>query len=271
MLRTHCSSRALACALLALSACAVGCRRAPKTEPRPVPSAASDPFADGKRLAAERATLPERWKNADKLPDCTALLAESAERELCARARAASLEVQQALAANATDASHCALAATAALQAQRASEALRQAGLARLFNERNAALAAGSATPNGAPAQQHAHDHEHRPLPSASAKSAVAAASARHGHEARVHDNPDVHAIQAYARVGTLGLRHLGMCLQYGPLALRGAAAAELERLGREQGNWAGLRALVLEAKLVEPDPAQKRRLQALLDSLKSG
>ena len=263
MLRTHWPSRALACALLALSSHGVGCRRPPKPEPRPASSAAADPLADGKRLTAERATLPERWKNAESLPDCTAQLTEPADRELCVRTRSAIVEVQQALANKATDATHCALAASAALQSQRASEALRQAGLARLFDERKAALAAGSAAPSGAPPQRRPHDHEH--------EHASPLASARHGREARVHDNPDVQAIQAYARVSTLGLRHLGMCLQYGALALRGAAASELERLGREQGNWAGLRALVLEAKLVEPDPAQKRRLQALLDSLKSG
>ncbi len=244
--------------LLALSA-VNGCRREPpaKQERR---AAAADPYADGQRLAAESHTLSERWQSAAKLVDCDALLTAAAERGACQAAGEAVRELLQALQRREAPERLTRLAAEAALRTQRTSEALRQAGLVRLFEERKLA---GAAPPSTASAASVAN----APSPLGGAASAHGA----HAHApARKHDNADIAAIQSYARAANLGLRQLALYLEFGPLTLRNAACTELERLVREQPNWAALEALVGEARLVEVNAAQRARLERLAEQLRS-
>jgi len=245
--------------ILGLALLAAGCRK-PAPQPSARQSTPADPYADGQRLATELRALPERWQNAERLPDCTPLLSREDERALCRDTVSSVRKVQDALAHVTADPTICTLAADAALTAQRASEALRQAGLGRLFAERDESPAASSPPPaDSARALL-------RGSRSALAKSAASAGPA-HGL-VRKHENPDVAAIQAYARVANLGLRLIALCLEFAPLPQRERALAEPARLAEAQGDWAGLRALVREALLLEPDSAQKKRLQQLAERL---
>lgn len=241
------------CLSLSLHACK---RKAPPP-PRPVASTQL-PNDDPHRFAAATAGLAEHWRGTDRLlPDCTPLLAKEAERASCVATLAAVTALSAALARGAPPSELMPLAGTAALAAQRAAQRLRKSGVARLFEERQKGPSASASA-----------------SPSASA-GAIVQKPARPGHPpahpsvpVRSQGSRDLDAITAYARVATLGLRHLAIYLEFGPLALRQSALAEIERLAREEPHWAALRALVSEALLVESDAGLKRDLTRVRDQL---
>lgn len=249
--------RAVALAIAGLAFLA-GCDRGRSERPRgsAAPSALSsgarDPNPNPKRFDAALAQAGERWRHID-LPDCSPLLADPRELEHCTGTRQAVDAVRAGLARGAAPEEVALLASNAALSAQRASQALRAAGMRRLLEQRAAA-----SKPSAAPAP--------------SAPPAAAKAPLRAGASApvRTQENRDLDAITAYARVATLGLRELGTVLELGPLSSRQRAFGELTRLAREEPQWAGLRALVAEAFLVEAEPEQKQQLRRLKEQLGS-
>lgn len=260
--------RAALLALLVLVACA--CERSERKNDGAAPGSASaapavataDPYADGQRLAAARTQVAARFRNVE-LPDCTPLLAEEKDRELCQASRRDLTTLLMALEREASPMQVTPLVGSAALSAQRASQALRAAGMRRLLDERArapeasaSASASANANANAPPPQPAEREHDHAHGPGASRT------------PVRSQENRDLDAIGAYARVATLGLRELGTILEFGPLTLRQHAFIELERLAREEPQWAGLRVLVQEAQLVEPDPEQKQRLSKLRQRL---
>ena len=84
----------------------------------------------------------------------------------------------------------------------------------------------------------------------------------------RSQSSKDLDAIGAYSRIATLGLRHLAVYLELGPVEQRRSAFSELQRLAREEPHWAALRALVNEALLVEVNAELKRELSRLREQL---
>jgi hypothetical protein len=240
-------------AVLWLAIASPACKRESPAPPRPQASAPT-PSADPKRFATARAGLGERWKGAaSSLPDCAPLLAKEAERASCAAARAAVTALEAALSRGAPDSELLPLSATTALAGQRAAQRLRESGVARLFQERPTRPAASVSA---------------EPSPAVSARAPQPSLSALPSALVRSQGSKDLDAIGAYSRIATLGLRHLAVYLELGPLELRRSALGELGRLAREEPHWAGLRALVNEALLVEPDAGLKRELQRLREQL---
>jgi hypothetical protein len=249
-------ARALAASgALCFSLATGACKREAPSPPRPSASS-PQPSADPRRFEAALAGLPDRWKGAESsLPDCAPLLAKEAARARCTLTHAAVTALQTALARNAPSSELAPLAANAALSAQRAAQALRESGVARLFQERAVGpRPSASAAPPPAVTGHAGHAH-----PSVSALPSALV---------RAQGSKDLDAINAYARVATLGLRQLAIYLEFGPLELRQGALRELERLAREEPHWAGLRALVNEALLVEADAELKRELTRLREQL---
>lgn len=242
------TSLATLCAALSLAAC----KRESPPPVRPAPSVQAPP-EDPRSFAARVAGLAERWVHADgHLPDCTPLLEKEADRATCLSARTDVSALTSAISRGAPPGEQLPLAATAALSAQRAAQRLRESGVARLFEDRPPAP-----LPSASSAARAAAPQRKLSLPGAAASARVRSQGSR-----------DLDAISAYARISTLALRDLATYLEFGPLPLRRQALAELQRLAREEPHWAGLRALVNEALLVESDASLKRDLARLREQL---
>lgn len=258
---------------LVLAGLSAACEHRGDSAPAPSASVAAsthaarpDPNADGRRLARAESSWRERWRSAD-VPDCAALLSETAERERCVAAVAAKERLRAALEQGTPTPQLLPLIAETALSAQRATQVLRASGVAELFaaepDRVHAAASARVPSPSGSAAARSAA----APVASGKpARSAVPAASA--APLVRRQQSAALDAITAYARVATLALRELGMYLELGPLPLRNTAFLELARLCDQEPHWAGLHALVDEATLVEPDPELKKKLVALQKAL---
>ncbi|MFZ5895346.1 MAG: hypothetical protein ACOY0T_30100 [Myxococcota bacterium] len=235
-----------------LLACNRGERSAaPASTSSSVPNPNAYPRA---RLTNALAAASASWQSLGALPACDEQLTSDTKRALCRDARRAASSRVQALSMQASHAERMRLAAEAALAAQRASEALRETGVARLLENRPPSPATStSAAPPMASARL-------RTLPSA---------SAHHKHAApREQSDPYLDAIVAFSRVVTIALAELRGYLEFGEVPLRQAALEQVQRLAREQPQWAALRALVQEAELVEADPTLKPKLRALREKL---
>ncbi len=254
--------------MLLLSALALCQCRKQESAPEQARGAPRDPNANGERLRKAAGDWPARWAAVEALPDCAPLLSGAQERAACKNAEQALTAIQAASARNAPDAELTDLAAAAALAAQRATQHLRRAGMAELVELRRA-----QSDPN-APSSARPHPSatsSARPHPSATSGARPHPSPAASEAAPRQQQSPTLDAITSYARVATLGLRHLGMYLELGPVAVRRRAYDALAKLCRDEPHWAGLRVLVREAELVEADPDLKRRLGALRAQLGPG
>ena len=230
----------------------LGCRSEKAAPPSTVSSShVQNPKAyPRERLTQALESVQSRWQSVGALPKCETQLTKQADRERCAVAEKARSERIEAIARGVSDHERIELAGRAALNAQRASGVLRDAGVTRLLESRPQASARATPTPPESRA---------KPKPQASALKSV---------PPREQSDPYLDAIQAYTRVVSIALAELRAYLEFGDVTLRAAALSEVERLTREQAQWAALRGLVNEAHLVEADPALKARLRALQNAL---
>ena len=253
-----------------LLALAPGCGKGSQGGPPSPAPAASDRFADGKRLTAALGDWKNRWQNELAPPSCDTVLTRPDERSLCTAAAAALVQVQSHAAT--LDGSDDALRAAAELsrRAGAAAKKLRYRDMEYMGTEglslpglapSGSASTAGPA-PSGLPkmpphplALSTVHQH---PSPSASADAGVEAGERR--------DDPFKPVLRVYARLEVEALRYLAAFLELAPLATRQSALGELEKLWEESAGRPShpLQQIVRQASLLEGDPTFKARLKKL-------
>jgi len=211
--------------------------------------AASDRFADGKRLETAVSDWRTRFQNEPPLPTCVALLTRAEEQRLCVEAADAFSRLKART--DALDRSPEALRAAAELsrRAGAAAQKLRLRDMEYMGTEGlSLAPPKSSGSAGGGPL----------PRASVGPDGGAAPAGVR-------RDDPYKPVLNAYARLEVQALRYLAVFLELAPLATRARALTELETLSREATRPSHtLQQIVRQASLLENDPAFKERLRKL-------
>lgn len=255
----------------ALFVLAPGCRKGSNAGRATAAPAASDRFADGKRLTVALGDWKNRWQNELPPPSCDAVLTQRDERELCAAAAAALVQVKERAAA--LDQSAGALDAAAELS-RRAAAAAKKLRFRDMEYMGTQGLSLPGAPPSSAsasaasPAPSGLRPAPPRPIPLPQTRQhATPSASGDAGAEAGVRrDDPFKPALRAYARLEVEALRYLAAFLELGPLGTRQLALGQLEKLWDESGGHPShpLQQVVRQASLLESDPPFRARLKKL-------
>ncbi|HEV8549800.1 MAG TPA: hypothetical protein VGQ57_12245 [Polyangiaceae bacterium] len=243
---------------------AVACRRGHDTSGDHAAPAASDAFADGKRLAQSLGEWRTRWQSEVAPPGCEPLLKLAEEQALCAAAARSLARVKAR--SDATDSSAGALAETAELArtAARAAQKLRFRDMEYMGTEGRSLSKPGGSPSASAPPPASGHvaaspaaAAHATPFSSAQPDAGVPGAVSR--------EDPFKPAVRAYGKLETEAERYLGAFLELGPLATRSAALTEIEKLWAENTRPPHvLQQVVRQAFLLERDPAFKERLAKL-------
>jgi hypothetical protein len=228
--------------------------------------AASDRFADGKRLETAAGDWRRRFQNEPPPPSCAALLTRPDEQRLCVEAADAFGRLKART--DALDRSPEALRAAAELS-RRAGAAAQKLRLRDMEYMGTQGLSLSPPKTNGSARSVPV------PVPSAlgltppnAAKPRPSASSGPDGGAPPAgvrRDDPYKPVLNAYARLEVQALRYLAVFLEIAPLATRERALTELEALSREATRPSHtLQQIVRQASLLETDPAFKERLRKL-------
>ena len=249
--------------LLSLASCRHE-ERAPA--PSASASAAGSDFTERARaqhFQAELSRASTRFRTKQSLADCAAALKEKADLELCQAAEAALAPLTLPVEPASTEDTLTRLA-SGALTLARLSERLRYLALAELAQQRleGDAGAAQAPSPSAAAsvsqalaAHAHAHAHAH------DGQQGVAKQEQR---ALKLSDSPVSRLLDSSIHLERDVLRNLGAYLEYGPLAVRRAAFATVERLRGEHPKWPLLDHLIRDAAVLEADRDLKRDLAEL-------
>ena len=222
-------------------------------------------YADDARaahFASEKRRAAERWQAKPDLQNCTDILREKADSELCRNALSSALAVAAAD-PNAPPERLLPLLADSALAVARLSERARYQSLAEM-GQSNLTGGAGA-----------------RPVPPSmpSAATSAGAASAKsfarmapRGQPAlKLAESPAGKFLPVVLRLERDTLRNLGAYLEYAPLPVRRMAFDTVKRLRDTHPQWPLLDHLIREAALLESDAELKGALHGLLESGLSG
>jgi hypothetical protein len=225
-----------------------------------------DRYADGQRLAGSLREYTKRWADTADLPDCSPLLKDAAELELCKTATSALTTLKAAVAKPEPEAVLIHAAAELAYTTEAAAEKLRTASMARLGAEHAAAAPSSSVAGKKAPPPAAPNSA------SAKAKALSSAARAALSDKLKAVEaapvDPAMQVMQAYSRVNRVALRYLSQFLQFGALPTRKAAFVELEGLAKRRESWPALGRTLREAAMAENDAELQGQLKALAPKL---
>jgi hypothetical protein len=239
--------------------------QAEKAEAEKLKLKQSDRYADGQRLTAALKDWVKRWADTVDLPACDPLLKDAADLELCKTAATALTTMKAAAAKPEPEAVLIHAAAELAYATEAASEKLRTASMEKMQAEHAGPMGSGSAKapPPKPPAPAGSAPTRVKPVGSA----AKLLADKMKAVETAAMD-PSMQVMQAYSRVNRAALRYLSQFLQFGPLATRKAAFAELEALSKRKETWPALGRTLREAAMAENDPDLQGQLKALAPKL---
>jgi hypothetical protein len=232
-----------------------------ESAPTPVGSTLAATQAAGNHFAvearalhfiAEKKRAAEIWGAKPALPECTKVLHETGDAELCAAAASALLAIE-ALPPDASTDRLLPVLAEGSLALARLSQRARYQSLAEL-SQRHVTGDAGAAPPEAASADPARAIHfPHSPF------------GAHQEHPAvELQEGPAADLLGVVLRLERDSLRNLGAYLEYAPLSDRRAAFEAVKQLRQTRPQWQPLDKLIREAMLLESDPALKQELSEL-------
>jgi hypothetical protein len=249
------SARACAALVLGSSLVLAGCHKhtAPQSESRPVASSSASPavsFANDARAAhfeAEKKRAEERWSAKPTIEDCSKVLHEDGDAELCQGAASALTAIEQLDASTATDHTLQVLS-DGSLALARLSQRARYQSLVDLGQQRTTGDAgvADAGEPTLAEPTQRKH---------------VPSRVKQEHHALELTDSPATRFMAVALRLERDALRNLGAYLEYAPLTVRRSAFETVKKLREQRAQWPLLDHMTHEASLLESDPDLKHAL----------
>ncbi len=209
----------------------------------------------GQHFASEKKRADEIWRAKPGLPECTTVLHETGDAELCSSA-ASALTVIEELPADAPTERILPALADGSLALARLSQRARYQSLVEI-------------------GQRHV-EGDAGPPPAASASAAALRAihlphspfGVHQEHPAlELGEGPASQLVTAVLHLERDSLRNLGAYLEYAPLPARRAAFATVKQLRETRPQWQPLDHLIHEAMLLESDPDLKQDLSTLFAS----
>ncbi|MEP7049852.1 MAG: hypothetical protein ABJB12_05840 [Pseudomonadota bacterium] len=248
---------------MAFGVALASCRHHDST-PAPAASAAAATRAAGRHFTlearglhfvAEKKRAEEIWAAKPTLPECTKLLHETGDAELCNAAGSALSDIE-ALSADAPSERILPVLGNGSLALARLSQRARYQSLTEISQRRVTAdagappAASGSAIPLRRihlPQSPFAAHQEHPAI--------------------EQNDGPAAQFLAAVLRLERDTLRNLGAYLEYSSLTERRAALGVVKQLRETRPQWQQLDRLIREAMLLESDPSLKQELSELAAS----
>ncbi|MEO8903506.1 MAG: hypothetical protein ABI488_14880 [Polyangiaceae bacterium] len=242
--------------VVALGLALVSCQHHDKAA-APASSASAATIAAGNHFALEARALhfavekrraTEIWHAKPGLPECTQVLHETGDAELCSKAATALTAIEELASDAPTERIVPTLAdgslALARLSQRARYQSLVEVGQHRVTGDAGAPLAASAAPVAPEPARPH--------LP----------------HPVmELGDGPAAQLVGVVLRLERDSLRNLSAYLEYAPLPDRRAAFDAVKQLRATRPQWQPLDHLIHEAMLLESDPGLKRDLSELFAS----
>jgi hypothetical protein len=251
------------------------------------PATSADRLADGQALEKALADWQPRWAREPLPPSCEERLVKAVEdRKLCSDAGAALTRLQELVKTDAAAPEIWRATSELALTGSRAEKRLRMLAMEYMASQGASGSPSGAASakpkdalpPPSARALSAAPNPSSRALPGLAASAMLGSKDAAHAmvrslsgvresgspHGAVGRDNPYQPLVRGYSKLSTQALRFLGTYVEKGPLALRTAAVAELERLNADHQPWHQVTQVARQAALLEQTPELKRRLTKL-------
>jgi len=235
---------------LTLSACKHK-QAAPATSSSAAPIGSALEAGHEARFQSELSRARELWQEPPKLGQCTELMKEDGDRQLCTDAEKA-LAAVSALSPNAAPQEALSALGAAGLVLERLFERARYLSLLQLGRERMEADA--GAKPAAAPASS---------LPASGSVPRPALLRTHDRRNLKLVEGPLGHLAQNANRLERTVLRRLAVYLEYGPLSVRAEAFERVQQLQAQHPQWPALHRLVREAAVLETNPELKAHLGA--------
>jgi hypothetical protein len=249
---------------LVLALGAGGCRHGDRAPgPSPAIARSSSAFADSARalhFAKEKMRASERWRSKPVLTDCTIVLHESGDAELCSGATSALGSFEQ-LDLDAPNAQLLAVLGDGSLALARLSQRARYQALKDLGQKR---LTGDAGAPSPSPAASTPTTPSGQAMPE---KQALGGRMPREERAMELTQGPASQLLSIVLRLERDSLRNLGAYLEYAPLSTRQTAFDTVKHLREVHPQWPLLEHLIREAALLEIDPDLKSALSALAAS----